>query len=282
MVGCMADSSRLTAFFLTVKVASFLKVSRARSTKTEGTCAFGMNRCWRMERCRFPPFVWKSPANPRLGVAKIIQSTTVDANTPDLYTNETGPAPPVIRAFKSDGTQVWSWPPTGSAQAFPEMAGADNLGGVLAFTEDSSFNSYFSRIDETGHLVWSHLTGGYDEAFGVAPDGTIYIVDDLSDVSQFVALDPQTGNPKFSIDLPLSQSANANYSINDQSFYPPNTDHGVYGLVCTPGLVSLFPEVSSPAVTNSPGAHGNQLSIASDGTVYLSVAFGTETFDAEP
>lgn len=156
---------------------------------------------------------WSAPPLPGTTTNTIIQSIKIDENTPDLYVGDWGGANSYIRAFSASGNQRWVWPPQGQQRAAEPIMG-DNSGGIIAFNEyqsGSGARDALSRIDQNGNEAWRRdLTMTWRGSHAVHPDGTIFILDQGMDASlnrlaaTVTALDPITGNPKFTVTLPTS------------------------------------------------------------------------------
>ena len=70
---------------------------------------------------------WSVEPLPGMKTSNIVQAVRISDSTPDLYTNESGPSGRVVRAFHSDGREMWRW--GGDPQKIPRQA--DPIGTVL-------------------------------------------------------------------------------------------------------------------------------------------------------
>jgi hypothetical protein len=216
------------------------------------------------------------------GIASIFQSLRVDDATPDFYAFDLGAngGNGAVRALTSDGQQKWIFSPNGEEKQF---LAADDQGGFLYATDDPSTElETIARVDKNGNQTWAYPTNGVGTISNVAihPDGTIYFVqpdylNSGTSPSAVVALDGSTGQLKFAIPLPQTSYTGADYSfLND-----PNGGNGgdgypaIGGQYCTPGAA-----IAPSAGWGNPG----NLTISSDGTVYLPIGGGTTFYDAMP
>jgi hypothetical protein len=180
-----------------------------------------------------------------------------------------------IRALTNDGQQTWVWPAPG-VNRYPTLIAADNQGGALYFADSDSANQfqswcYFGRVDENGNETWQYQETNCREDYAIGPDGTIYLAeDDFQNTgwNQVTALDPNTGNIKFSIPMPRGSASIG----NNFSFVVGNNPVSTNPPYCTPGTSApLNTMPGSPYGPPGPVQHG-LLSVSSDGTVYLPIA----------
>jgi hypothetical protein len=217
----------------------------------------------------FPPgtVAWASPqlGDFGRGIVNIAQAAPSSTSTPVLYAEDDSNGASYLRAFDPTGNQKWVWPGPGMASTFPALIAGDTTGGVLAWTSDSNFNSYLTRVDQAGNPVFNHPAMGYFEESAVGPDGTIYFVDDPLDFTnpaQVVAVDPNTGQDKFRIPVPASQTQDIGWG--------PSPSPGGPLVACIPG---------AGGVGNIVSVYGG-LSVSSDGTIYLPVMVSNVVWDA--
>jgi hypothetical protein len=220
---------------------------------------------------------WSVPPLGSFGISKSVQSVRIDESTPDLYVEDDGSygGNGSIRALTADGQQKWIWPNT-LQDKFPLLVAADNQGGVVYFASQDNpgpFSSfcYFGHVDQSGTETWQYQESNCREDYAIAPDGTIFLVEDVyqnTDSTVITALDPATGQVKFTVPLPAASRAtfDVNGAFLDQ--YDP------YTLYCSPG---------SPGFTTVEGrsVHGS-ISITSDGNAYIPFTTNTSFGDAEP
>jgi len=222
---------------------------------------------------------WSVPPLGSFGISKSVQSVRIDQNTPDLYIQDDGAygGNGSIRALTADGQQKWIWPST-NQDKFPLLVAADDQGGVVYFANQDTPNQfqstcYFGRVDQTGTESWQYQESNCREDYAVAPDGTIFLVEDAfqnTDTAVVTALDPLTGQIKFTITLPASSQATS--GANATQGLDPNRPSGL--VYCTPG--------TSGSTQTSPLAVHGSISISSDGNVYIPFTTNTESTDAEP
>jgi IPT/TIG domain len=147
------------------------------------------------------------------GISKTVQSLRIDDNTPDLYIEDDGAygGNGSIRALTSNGQQKWIWPST-NQDKFPALVAADDQGGLLYFANQDTPNQfgsycYFGRVDENGNESWQYQETNCSEDYAIAPDGTIFLVEDAfqnSATTVVTALDSSTGQVKFTVPLPAA------------------------------------------------------------------------------
>jgi hypothetical protein len=228
--------------------------------------------------------LWSAPSLGPYGMSKIVDAVP-GAGTPTLYAEDDGAyqGNGAIRAFDGNGQQVWIWPAS-STDKFPFLLGGDNQGGAIYFANQDTPNQfqsycYFGRVDQNGNETWQYQESNCDEDSAVGPDGTIYLLEDEfqnSGTNVVTALDPATGQIKFTVPLPGfdSFSGGADYTMMP----PPGDPNGVQQPYCTPG--TSVP-AGNPSTNAQPFEHGN-MSVAADGTVYIPLTGGTTFFDGEP
>ncbi len=176
---------------------------------------------------------WSLPSLGSYGISSSVQSLRVDNNTPDLYVEDDGAynGNGAIRALNADGSQKWIWPPSSSGQ-FPTLIAGDDQGGALYFVSQNSpgpFDSYcyFGRVDQTGTESWQYQESNCDEDYTIAPDGTIFLLEpSFQNTSSTVvtALDPTTGQVKFTIPLPSIYTGLMSSSSDGSVYLPFNTN----------------------------------------------------------
>jgi hypothetical protein len=220
---------------------------------------------------------WSVPPLGSFGISKTIQSVRVDQNTPDLYVEDDGVygGNGSIRALTADGQQKWVWPST-NQDKFPAVVAADDQGGVIYFANQDTPNQfgsycYFGRVDETGNETWQYQESNCSEDYAIAPDGTIFLVEDSfqnTQTSVITALDPLTGQNKFTV--PLPSASQQTFDVNAAALAPWNPNV----LYCSPGA----PGVTQ---TDTMSNHGS-ISISSDGKAYIPFTRDTFYGDAQP
>lgn len=232
---------------------------------------------------------WQVPSLGGGTISRTLQALRVDDNSPDLYVEDDGALGGFggIRALTADGQQKWIWPSTASfSNPDPILLAGDDQGGAiyLAITpDDNQFGGpgYIGRVDENGNESWQYPWGGRfndrsNPQYAIHPDGTIYLVDDNYQgtfTSYVVALDPATGQPKFTIPLPSpGQLTIQNATPVSAGNPPPRTYYGQFFDYCTPGTSFTLPD-STPD-------HGF-LTISSDGTVYLPIGYQARVLDGQ-
>lgn len=125
--------------------------------------------------------LWSAPAINGFTAQKIVQAVPT-ANGPDLYSIETGNSNNglLVRAFHSDGTQLWqSEPSDGYAYGLQlDQAVGDNSGGILLTGAPSTIPLVLDLNAQTGATMWSYSGDSSTIAFGtpaVGLDGRIYV-----------------------------------------------------------------------------------------------------------
>lgn len=133
-------------------------------------------------------------------------------------------------------------------------------------------------MDENGNESWEYQESNCSEDYAIAPDGTIYLLEDdfqNSGNNVLTALDPTTGQIKFTILLPGFDSSAGGA---DYTYMPPPGDPNGEEAYCTPG--NTIP--GSSTSTNAQSFEHGTMSIGADGTVYIPLTGGTTFFDGEP
>jgi hypothetical protein len=205
-----------------------------------------------------------------------VRSVIVDNNTPAFYLEDdtayglntdgdsNGGA---IRGFTSDGQPKWLWP-TGPSNRFPQILAADSQGGVIYWATTDTFGRYLGKLDESGNEVWQHTTNTFQTSVVIHPDGTIFLVDSNAGQSAVIALNPATGQVKFTVPLPvLSQFLNL-----DDTLVQVTSNPATFELRCTPGSSGT----STAQASNGP------LTVDAQGNVYLPLGSASDVLDGEP
>ncbi len=153
---------------------------------------------------------WAAPALPgaRQDLSKIVQSLRVDDGTPDLYVGDGAR----IRAFNQDGQEKWVWPVAEDPRSVQLLAG-DDRGGAVVLATDANDNSIIC-LDSKGHQAWAyHLAPQFKLSdYAIDRTGLVYLVEDQKQgPSQVVGLDPDTGQPKFIVSVPMSVKRGINW-----------------------------------------------------------------------
>jgi len=225
---------------------------------------------------------WEVPSLGTTGIASIVQSLRIDNTTPDFYVLDWGAngGSGAFRALTADGQQKWMFTPSAPSNEELALLAADDQGGFIFQRDDWSDFLMLGRVDENGNQSWLMSTPhGIASNVAIHPDGTVYIVqpDYLNtgnSPTAVVALDEITGQLKFALPIPTGTYTGTDYTfLND-----PNGGSGgdgypaIGGQYCTPGTSTAA--ASSVTVGN--------LSISSDGTVYLPIGTGAFSYDAMP
>ncbi len=163
--------------------------------------------------------LWSAPPVANFTTQNIIQAVPT-ADGPDLYSVDTDPSGDlVVRAFKSDGEQMWTASP-GLGYLAASGALGDNNGGIVVWTYNSAAESITDFDPQTGNQKWqyslpasftSSANDSADTAVGL--DGTLYFVEDdvTSDgrrAAQYLdAVNGTTGTLMRQIPLPASNEA---------------------------------------------------------------------------
>lgn len=220
---------------------------------------------------------WEVPSLGTYGIVKTVQTVKVDENTPDLYVEDDGVygGNGAIRALTANGQQKWIWPSTPSDK-FPLLLAGDNQGGAIYFASQDNPGPYFSycyfgRVDQNGTETWQYQESNCREDYAIAPDGTIFLVEDSfqnTETTVITALDPTTGQIKFTVPLPAS--TRATLGVNSAHLNPVHPE-AVY---CSPG--------SPGTTTTTPLSVHGAISVSSDGTAYIPFTTNASFSDAEP
>lgn len=141
--------------------------------------------------------LWSAPALSGYTAQQIVQAVPT-ANGPDLYEIDSGPnGDTLVRAFKSDGEQLWQSDVAGQSTAGMNAVG-DNLGGVVLPVCSSGCSGPSGALDfnpQTGAQNWQYSAiGNLQGDLAVGLDGTIYIVENISSgVDEYPYLDAING-----------------------------------------------------------------------------------------
>ena len=163
--------------------------------------------------------LWSAPPVAGFTTQQIVQAVPT-ADGPDLYSVDTDfNGDLLVRAFKSDGEQMWVTSPSLGFSASPGALG-DNNGGIIVWTYNSVGGSITDFDPQTGNQKWqyslpasftSSANDSTDTAVGL--DGTLYFVEDdvTSDdqrAAQYLdAVSGTTGKLVRQIPLPASNEA---------------------------------------------------------------------------
>jgi outer membrane protein assembly factor BamB len=212
---------------------------------------------------------WAAPALPgtKQDLGKVVQSLRMDDKTPDLYVGD-GVR---IRAFNQDGQEQWVWPVAEGPRSVRLLAG-DDRGGAVALATDGSENSIVC-VDSKGHQVWVyHLTSQFKLSdYAIDLSGLVYLLEDQPQgPSQVVALEPDTGQIRFTISVPMSSTEDVNWEKREIG--------GKTVPVCASG--NKTPNRRGGPL-NVASAHG-KLVITSDNNAYLPVLVQSVVFDGLP
>ena len=212
---------------------------------------------------------WAAPALPgaRQDLSKIVQSLRVDEGTPDLYVGD-GVR---IRAFNQDGQEKWVWPVAEDPRSVQLLAG-DDRGGAVVLATDENDNSIIC-LDSKGHQAWAyHLAPQFKLSdYAIDLTGLVYLVEDKKQSpSQVVALEPDTGQPRFIVSVPMSVKGGINWQKRDI--------RGQVSPVC-----SLSNNASSrTAGPDSVASDHGKLVVTSANFAYLPILVQTVIFDGSP
>ena len=213
---------------------------------------------------------WAAPALPgaRGELSKIAQSLRVDDKTPDLYVGD-GLR---IRAFNQDGLQKWAWPLTEGPRSVQLLAG-DDRGGAVALAIDENDNTIIICLDSKGQQAWAyHLAPKFNLSdYAIDRTGLVYLLEDQKQgPSQVIALEPETGQARFIISVPISMKGGMNWDKRDvQGHFIP---------VCSAGN-NVSGRISGPLSVASE--HG-KLVVTSANFAYLPILVQTLIFDGSP
>jgi hypothetical protein len=202
----------------------------------------------------------------RQDLSSIVQSVRVDDKTPELYVGDGAR----VRAFDQDGQQHWVWPVDGAPKSVQLLAG-DDRGDAVALVSDRIDDSVIC-IDWKGHQAWvHHLTPPFKLSdYAIDQTGVVYLLEDQPQgPSQVVALEPDTGQLRFTISVPVSVKGGINWEKRNIA--------GRTVPVCLRGS-----EVNrAPGPEKVASDHG-KLVVTSENNVYLPVLVQTVVFDGLP
>lgn len=212
---------------------------------------------------------WAAAALPgtRQDLSSIVQSLRMDDKTPDLYVGDGSR----IRAFDQDGQQRWVWPVSGMPRTVKLLAG-DDRGGAVALVSDRGDDSVIC-LDSAGHQVWAHQLGPKFKLSDYAIDmsGLVYLLEDQPQgPSNVVALEPDTGQLRFTVAVPMSVKGGANWEKRNLS--------GRAVPVCMRGTKEVN---LAPGPDRVPSEHG-KLVVTSENNLYFPVLVQTVVFDGLP
>jgi hypothetical protein len=201
-------------------------------------------------------------------ISEIFHAVHLDDSGPDIYLQETTfDLKNYIRAFTADGQLKWSWPDPANFQ-FPLIASADGFGGVLAFADAGGGQYYLEDLDQNGVERWRFSTQLYGEEFAVAPNGTVYLIEEDHAATQkyVVAIDGLSGAEVGRFFIPNSETGTRDLLdvFDDQGRFLKRK--------CSSGASTVH------LVTSGTG----RLAIDLDGNVILPFTSGRTIFDAEP
>jgi hypothetical protein len=221
--------------------------------------------------------IWSVPSLGSYGMSAIVYPVSGPSG-PSIYAEDDGAygGNGAIRAFDANGQQMWIWP-SAPSDKFPLLLSADSQGGAIYFASQDNPNQYeswcyFGRVDQNGNETWEYQETNCNEDYGVAPDGTIYLVEpefQNNGTVTITALNPTTGQIKFTVPMP---GASQNTSLDESNLYDTNTEN--YYTYCTPG--------ASPTTSSDPMANIGLMSVDANGNANIPFSTVVYTFDAEP
>ena len=212
---------------------------------------------------------WAAPALPgaRQDLSTIVQSLRVDDGTPDLYVGD-GVR---VRAFNQDGEEKWVWPVAEGPRSVQLLAG-DDRGGAVVLATDENDNSIIC-LDSKGRQAWAyHLTPQFKLSdYAIDRTGLVYLVEDQKQgPSQVVALEPDTGQPKFIVFVPMSVKRGINWEKRNV--------RGHMLPVCSLGNNGSSGVAGADSVASDHG----KLVVTSANFAYLPILVQTVIFDGFP
>lgn len=144
--------------------------------------------------------LWSTPPSSPGGAYRIIKATPIDHDSPAFFAVEAL----VVRAFSSDGAELWS---AGADTPFQQVSG-DSQGGLLALEpdEDTTVGATLRRHDASGSVVWQQHINGWPGGFAVHPNGNVYVVDASDTVGELLAISEVSGHVEGRFALPASSS----------------------------------------------------------------------------
>jgi uncharacterized protein (TIGR03437 family) len=238
---------------------------------------------------------WSLPSLGSYGMSKSVQSLRVDDNTPDLYVEDDGAYGGfgAIRALNADGSHKWIWPPAPSDNS-PLLIAADNQGGAFYLVIQSTpgpFDTfcYYGRADQNGNETWQYQASNCQDDYTINADGTIFLVEpdfQATLTTTVVALDPATGQIKFTIPMPANYYPGLMSSSSDGNVYLPfqtNVDLQLMvihsdGSYSTQQVDSTSEGASSRAIPDGQGGVLLTTSYPSTGALYHTSPSATSKF----
>jgi hypothetical protein len=155
---------------------------------------------------------WSAPAQPGFTTTQVLKAVPSE-NGPDIYVTQIGPSnQAMIEAFTVDGRLMWKNSVNGNTGGYLGLTPAPD-GGVIAQGQ-IPYHNYMAKIDGvTGSEVWRYILDVNPlDGQAIHPDGTIYFIEPYYDratgnsgTQGFLALDGNTGTPRFRLAVPNSR-----------------------------------------------------------------------------
>lgn len=127
------------------------------------------------------------------------------SNGPNVYSLEqTEAGSAYLRAFASNGIQLWSWLMPEDTRDL-ELVCGDWLGGaVISANRAEAYTLYF--VGNDGKLRWQHNVEGLRKGLAIDTNNSLYLLSQSVDgtVTDFAAFDEASGEGKFELQLPAS------------------------------------------------------------------------------
>lgn len=109
-----------------------------------------------------------------------------------------------LRAFSSDGIQLWSWLVPEKTKHVDLVCGDWTGGALISANHANSFTLY--TVGKDGKVRWQHTLAGIRKAHSIDLQHTVYILSQSPDgtVTKITGFDEITGDQKFELPLPAS------------------------------------------------------------------------------
>jgi hypothetical protein len=227
--------------------------------------------------------IWSAPGDGS-GVTSIVPAVPSSTGVADVFALQGSGS---VQAIKSDGTVAWTAPSVGGPGVNSTLL-PDFQGGLVVVDFTNILQPTVRKLDGvTGQPYPTYAYANFNRLLnpnnpGVPPvlvhtDGTIFTVDD----NAIVAINPTTGNVKFSV--ALAQGSTNTYNGGNCGEFTPQTNVGPspaavgQGIIAGDGYV-YFPHswTNSAGVSGVCDSNGNPVSWGSNDTHLRILRVGTD------